>query len=76
MSQTFSLVCHKTKQKLWLGQGHNGAMNTFFSGDPETMSRLGRFLEATRGSSLNLVCDDTEGFDLEYWDFEGKEKVR
>jgi hypothetical protein len=73
MSQTFSLVCHETKQLLWIGQGHRGAMTNFYAGDPETMSRLGRFLEITRGKALVVVCNDTDGYDLEYQAFEDTE---
>lgn len=59
MSQTFSLVCKEACLKIWVGQGWR-AMTNFYSGEPETMRRLGRFLEATRGKSLLLICNDTE----------------
>ena len=67
MSRTYSLVCHATNQKIWIGQGSK-AMTTFYSGDTETMQRLGRFLEATRGQLLVLVddeylCEDYEEFE-------------
>lgn len=57
MSQTFSIVCKEEKLKIWVGQG-NEEMSTFHSGEPDTMKRLGRFLEATRGKRLILECDD------------------
>lgn len=73
MSQTFSLVCHETKQKLWVGQGW-GAMTCFYGEMPDVMFRLGRFLEATRGRSLVLVCNDTDGFaSSDYEEFEEPE---
>lgn len=64
MSQTFALVCHETKQKIWVGQGWN-AMTTFYSGMPEVMVRLARFLEATRGKPLVLLCDDMHSAEFE-----------
>lgn len=60
MSQTFSLVCHETKQALWIGQGHGGALEVLYSGEPKTMLQLRAFLQATRGKPLFLQCDDTE----------------
>lgn len=70
MSKTFSIVCHDTKQRLWVGQGR-GAMTTFYSGQPEIMARLGRFLEATRGKALFVLCNDEDVGDvLEYEEFE------
>ena len=72
MSQTFSIVCHETKQRLWIGQGWN-AMTNFYSGNAEVMERLGRFLEATRGKSLVVLCNDTEGYSLDYVEFEDSE---
>lgn len=58
MSQTFSLVCEETKQKVWVGQGW-GKMTTFYSGELEIMARLGEFLRDHEGKSLRLLCDDT-----------------
>lgn len=36
-------------------------MRAFYSGNPEVMERLGRFLIATQGKQLVLLCDDTDG---------------
>lgn len=69
MSRTFSLVCHETKQYLWVGQGST-EMTTFYSGEPETMKRLAEFLKNTKGKSLVLMCDDTEGSAYEDNDYE------
>lgn len=70
MSKTFSLVCHETKQMIWVGQGSD-TMTNFYGGQPGVMKRLGRFLEATRGKALTLICNDTEGVWLEdYEEFE------
>jgi hypothetical protein len=70
VSQTFRLVCHETKQKIWIGQGW-GAMDTFYSGEPETMERLGRFLVATIGKPLVVLNDGSDCGDWqEYQEFE------
>lgn len=58
MSQTFSIVCHETKQKVWVGQGW-GLMTNFYRGDPKTMERLGDFLRTHEGKPLFLLCDDS-----------------
>ena len=70
MSQTFSLVCHETKQQLWVGQGLYGVMSVFYSGQPLTMHRLGRFLNATRGKPIVLLREPD--FD-DYTEFESEE---
>lgn len=62
MSHTFELVCHETKQRIWIGQGW-GTMSTFYCGETETMNRLHRFLNATKGKELVLLCTDTEDGD-------------
>lgn len=70
MSQTFELVCHETRQKIWIGQGR-GEMTSFYTGEPETMRRLRRFFVATKGKPLVLMCTDTEDGDWhEYEEFE------
>jgi hypothetical protein len=60
MSRTYSLVCHATNQKIWIGQGPypEKGMSSFYTGEPSTMERLGRFLEATRGQLLILLDDE------------------
>lgn len=37
-------------------------MRTFYSGSPEVMERLGRFLKATLGKQLVVMCDDANNF--------------
>lgn len=70
MSQTFELVCHETRQKIWIGQGH-GAMTGFYTKKPEVMERLRRFLVATKGKNLVLMCTDTDDGDWgDYDEFE------
>ena len=64
MSQTFALVCKEAKLKIWVGQGWD-TMTNYYSSMPEVMQRLGRFLEATRGKPLALMCDDTQGSQFE-----------
>ena len=68
MSQTYSLVCHETQQRVWVGQGW-GKMESFYSGDPETMKRLGTFLAAHEGHTLVLLCNDTNEFVFDYRDW-------
>ena len=65
MSQTHSIVCHKTKEMLWIGQGA-GDMAIFYSGEPETMEALRWFLVKNREQALNMVCD---GGDEDCWDY-------
>ena len=70
MSQTFRIVCHETQQQLWIGQGW-GEMTTFYTGEQITMDRLRRFLVATKGKPLFLMCTDTDdGEWLDYEEFE------
>lgn len=68
MSQTFSIACDETKQKVWVGQGW-GSMTNFYSGEPETMKRLGEFLRTHEGKELKLLCDDTHGMLCEFEEF-------
>lgn len=71
MSVTYSLVCHETKQRCWIGQGAD--LRIFYSDEPETMERLGRFLQATIGKNLVVMCDDIEDFYPGYESFEDDE---
>lgn len=57
MSHTFSLVCHATRQRVWIGQGW-GSMQSLYSGNPETMDALMRFLNDHIGQPLEFLCDD------------------
>lgn len=67
MSQTFSLVCHETRQRLWIGQGW-GTMESFYKSHADVMKKLHEFLNATSGKPLYLVCDDTAPDD--YFNYE------
>lgn len=70
MSQTFEIVCHETRQKIWVGQGW-AEMTNFYSAEPVTMERLRRFLVATKGKPLVLMCAETDAGDWhDYEDFE------
>lgn len=77
ISQTFSLLCHETRQRICVGQGGDDQMTNFYSGAPEIMGRLGRFLEATRGKPLVLLRDYSQEFEeeqfLDYEEFEEPE---
>ena len=65
MSRTFSLVCHETKQKVWVGQGC-GLMDSFYSGEPETMKQLGDFLKTHEAKPLFLLCNDHHDEIIDY----------
>ena len=65
MSQTFSLVCHETQKRVWVGQGW-GEMTVFYSGDSGTMDALGSFLQHHEGKQLVVLCDDKNDYILEY----------
>jgi hypothetical protein len=65
MSQTHSIVCHETKEMLWIGQG-NGWLATFYTGEPETMEALRWFLVKNGEHALNLVCCDTDEACVDY----------
>ena len=68
MSQTFSLVCHETKKRIWIGQGW-GTMTSFYSGEPKTMKRLKRFLNAHRGKGLVFLCTDDDDSVVNYHEY-------
>jgi hypothetical protein len=40
MSRSLFITCQDCKERLWIGQG----MGSFYSGEPETMDALGKFL--------------------------------
>ena len=65
MSQTHSIVCHETKEMLWIGQG-NGGMSCFYTGEPETMEALRWFLVKNGEHALNMVCCDTDEACVDY----------
>jgi hypothetical protein len=71
MSTTWSIVCHETKQYCWIGQGAD--LRSFYSGSTEAMERLGRFLQATIGKSLVVMCDDRNDYYPGYVEFEDQE---
>lgn len=59
MSQTWSLVCHETKKKVWIGQG-TGSMSRFYSRVPSIMERLRQFLVEHEDKNLVFLCDDND----------------
>lgn len=67
MSQTFSLVCHETKKRIWVGQGCE-TMSSFYSAQTDVMVALGRFLREHEGKPLVLLCDDRHEEIAEYDD--------
>lgn len=70
MSRTHHLVCHAKKLHIWVGQGMNakGQMASFYSGDPETMLRLGEFLRLTQGHDIRLVDSEEVNYRDDYTD--------
>jgi len=69
MSRTYELVCHETRQRMWIGQGQEGMTHLYHG--PEQLKLLADFLEVTRGKSLVVLCNDTEGDDwLDYEEFD------
>lgn len=56
MSQTYSIVCHETKEKLWIEQG-TGGMPRLYTSEPETMEALHWFLVKNRAHSFNMVYE-------------------
>lgn len=68
MSRTFELVCHETRQRLWIGQGREEMTNLYVY--PAARERLRSFLAATKGKPLVLLCSDTDYGDwIDYDDF-------
>lgn len=69
MSKTYSLVCSDARLKLWIGQGAETMQSLYTDG--EHAGKLRRFLCATQGKSIVLMCDDTQGSDyLDFKEFE------
>lgn len=68
MGETFSLVCHETRKRVWIGQGWERMLN-FYGGDKVTMDALKRFLNEHIGKSLEFLCDDTNEQILGYDDY-------
>lgn len=48
-------------------------MSCFYSGDPEIMERLTRFLNAHKGKPLEFVCDDRDSWDWEEFEEVGED---
>lgn len=68
MSRTFELVCHETRQRLWIGQGREEMTKLYTS--PPAAERLRSFLAATKGKPFVLMCSDTDYGDwIDYDDF-------
>ena len=68
MSRTFEIVCHETRQTLWIGQGQSQELSYFYSNNSKVMCKLSRFLAVTLGK--NLVVLDSEYVDSDYQEFE------
>jgi hypothetical protein len=69
MFHTFSLVCHETRTRIWLGQGWD-TMTCFFGGDEQIQQDLRRFLVDHMEKPLRLVCDDPDAEMLKYARYE------
>ncbi len=69
MSRTLEIACNTCKERLWVGQGYG----SFYSGEPETMDKLGRFLfkhETTPSAEHSLSFQDDNSTDAWYDDDE------
>lgn len=59
MSSNYRLICRETKKMIWVGQGWSDkGMETFYSGEEDTMNALGLFLKEHEGKDLVLVNSD------------------
>jgi len=67
MSQTWSLVCDETREKIWIGQG-TARMSIFYTAHPEIMAELKEFLADHRDKPLRFICDEGNDECLEYKD--------
>ncbi len=77
MSDTFNLVSHASRKRVWIGQG-SLSMTNFYAGDSDVMSELKRFLNDTRGEALYFVSDthDDDGhFDYEDYSHNDNEQI-
>ena len=66
MSVCYHLSCHKCEEYIWVAQGSS----RFYSGEPETMKSLGKFLYEHEGHELSFNHD---GVYDHYIDFQEKE---
>lgn len=69
MSRCYDLACPAMNLYIWVGQGWKG-MENFYSGSPEQMEKLGRFLEVTRGRALVLLETQELGPDMQEFEEE------
>ena len=69
MSQTFYLVCHETKKRIWIGQGR-GKMTVLYTGEKITMESLKKFLNDHMHKDIQFVCFDTSDTIHEYERYE------
>lgn len=74
MSRTFELVCHDTKEMLWIGQGNGvDGMTCFYSDNQERMEQLGLFLQRTAGKALVVMDSEQAPDDYKQLDDEDEE---
>jgi hypothetical protein len=69
MSRALYVTCQDCKERLWIGQGEG----SFYSGDPEVMEALGKFLfthETTLTTEHTLNFRDDNSDDAWYADDE------
>jgi hypothetical protein len=67
MSQTYSIICRETKQRVWIGQGDKENIISYYYGSPVVMENLLGLLNSTIGKKLEAVCNNTNE---EVYDFE------
>ena len=61
MSQTFSLICKKTKSRVWIGQGWK-RMSNFYANDKTVIDGLKKFLNDHKGKIIEFICNDESDF--------------
>lgn len=70
MSRTFYLACPETKERLWIGQGSDDNMSTFYSDESYIMACLADFLNIHLNKMLIVVDSENSLFDqLDYKDW-------
>jgi len=69
MSNSYSLVCHETKVKMWIGQGWKEC-DVLYVGDKKTIDIFLNFLNDNRGKPLYFIDNNDDESVLEYKDYD------
>ncbi|MEE8346976.1 MAG: hypothetical protein V3S20_06490 [Dehalococcoidia bacterium] len=66
MSTSYDIYCEDCLESLWVGQ-QGGGGDTFYTGHPEVMEALGRFLWKHENHELKFAsCHWADVYDKEY----------